>query len=342
MSQNQNIEDTPQIWAMVKPFILPFSALLIFAAFSASAAKAQLQIADSVTENFSPSLNLNFACGDDLGVTSDTDIGPFGGYCPLGNQPTYEISYNFDNPSLNEVFDSIVIWANSGNIYTDLELTEFDLNVDFLDVNGNPAVFTMNDVNIGDTLGPNDPLTLLFSDASGAPVTLNAVFSIRLSNLRNQFGSGGEVPWRELQANIVEVNILTSKTVETLGTLLGTELAVPGEDVQYTITVELMPGTVPDDDSYFLLDTLPEEVTFLGDAPVVIFSETGTNFSFDPATDLAFATGSLAPTSFADCTYTPVSTADPAVRFVCFNPRGNFDLNSGAGSFEFSFRVRID
>ncbi|MEL7130456.1 MAG: GEVED domain-containing protein, partial [Pseudomonadota bacterium] len=127
--------------------------------------------------------------------------------------------------------------------------------------------------------------------------------------------------------------------------------AVPGNDVTYTIRVSNI-GTLPtDSDSIVLIDQLPTEVTFFnGDAdgagpetqPVVF--ETIVPTGLDPfvfATDVGFSDAATGPASFADCTYTPGAGYDPAVRFVCFNPKGVMAAGDPDPEFAISFRTRI-
>lgn len=316
----------------------------------ATPALAQLRIADSVTENFNANRNINFACLQDPAVSSDGDIDRLAGFCPFGNQPTYEVSYIFNNPSPNDVFDSIIIWANAGNIYTDLELRQFDLSIDYLGTSGSVETFTMNDVVIGDTLNDNDPQTVQFSNAAGQPINLRGVSAIRLSDLRNMNNNGGEVPWRELQANVFEVIIDAVKTVEVFSVSPADEFALPGEDVIYTINIASSGAVPPDAGSLFLVDALPPEVVFFngdvdGGGPetgVVAFDQTNTNITFSPGSDLGFSAASTPPASFADCIYSPISGYDPAVRFICFEPKGNFDPAQPGGNFNLRFRARIE
>ncbi len=168
--------------------------------------------ASSVTENFTPPRIENFACSDDVGVTSNGSIGNFDGYCPTPSvPPTYQISYNFD-VELDERMDSIIIWANAGNIYTDGELRSFNLEVDYIDDTGANATLIMNGVNIGDTINPNDPRTVIFTE-SGSPVELLAVSQVRISDLGGVPNSFG---FRELVGDVnqdtANPDILITKT----------------------------------------------------------------------------------------------------------------------------------
>ena len=124
--------------------------------------------------------------------------------------------------------------------------------------------------------------------------------------------------------------------------------AVPGNDVLYTITLTNTGDGEVDDGSLFFVDALPPEVVFFnGDADgpgpetsAVIFDDLGSGLTFNPASDVAYAT--TQPASFADCTHTPASGFDPAIRFVCFNPQGEMAAGDTAlSSFTLTFRARL-
>ena len=75
----------------------------------------------------------------------------------------------------------------------------------------------------------------------------------------------------------------------------------------------------------------------------VIFTQTGSGLTITPATDLRYSNLVAVPANFAACTYTPVAGYDPAVRHICFNPKGAM-LSGGAPapSFSVQFRARIN
>jgi len=142
------------------------------------------------------------------------------------------------------------------------------------------------------------------------------------------------------------LNATKSVTVYT-GSATNPDLyAIPGEDVIYAITVENT-GTGPSDaDTIELIDLMPPQMAFYtGTTPefggtVIDWNETGTGLSFTPATDLAYSNStSGAPADFSACTYTPVGSYDPAVTYICFNPKGA--MASGS-EFTVSFRARIE
>ncbi len=332
------------------PFLLSILALFIVSLIFAPNASAVLRTADSVTENFTPARTINFACSTDVSVVSNGDIGRFDGYCPSGNQTTYEITFNFNSPGPNEVFDNIVIWANAGNIYNDNELRIFDLEVDYIDVAGSGATTTlvMNDVTLGDTLNDNDPQTVTFENSSGTAIVLNGISEIRMSNLRNNLGNAGEAPFRELQVNVRPVDLDVVKTSQIFDPDSLGLFSLPGNDVTYTIRVSNL-ATSPDGDSVELIDLLPAELEFFnGDADgsgpgvnPINFIESNSDLTFNFATDAAFSDAITVPDNFGDCTYTPSPGYDPNIRFICLRPQGVFRAIDPAPFIEFTFRARI-
>lgn len=126
--------------------------------------------------------------------------------------------------------------------------------------------------------------------------------------------------------------------------------AIPGSDVIYTLSVE-NDGSAPlDDNSVFLVDSLPAETEFFnGDhngpgSGVIGFSEVDSGLTFSPGTDVGYSSAVAKPASFAACNYGPAAGYDPNVRHICFNPKGK--LRDGtlypASEFSLSFRARID
>jgi uncharacterized repeat protein (TIGR01451 family) len=126
-------------------------------------------------------------------------------------------------------------------------------------------------------------------------------------------------------------------------------LAIPGNDVLYTITTSNV-GTGPvDSNSIFIVDTLPSSVEFYnGDvddggpatAPVS-FTQTGSGLTFAAATDVRYSNLAAFPASFAACNYTPIAGYDPAIRHVCINPKGVMASAATPPSFSVQFRTRI-
>jgi hypothetical protein len=145
--------------------------------------------------------------------------------------------------------------------------------------------------------------------------------------------------------------ILTANKTVTMSTDNETVYALPDHDVVYTIAFENTGTGVVDQNSLFLVDSVPDDLEFFngdfdGAGPgtgSVAFSPGTSGLTFSPATDLAFSDAVAAPTTFAQCNYTPSAGYDPAVRHVCFTPKGYarpLSLYPG-NTASLSFRMRI-
>jgi len=85
-----------------------------------------------------------------------------------------------------------------------------------------------------------------------------------------------------------------------------------------------------DNDSLFLVDSLPPEITFYnGDIDdggpfidPVIGVDAGTGLTLDYVTDVGFSDAASKPADFSECTYVPAAGYDPNVNFICVNPSG--------------------
>jgi hypothetical protein len=123
----------------------------------------------------------------------------------------------------------------------------------------------------------------------------------------------------------------------------------PGTDVIYRVTVSRNEAAPISADSVFVVDHLPNPVTFFngdydGSGPAttpVGFVNTGSGLSFNIATDIRYSNAGAPPTSFAACTYTPTVGYDSNVRYICVNPKGAFTSGVGGSSFELFFRGKI-
>lgn len=161
--------------------------------------------------------------------------------------------------------------------------------------------------------------------------------------------SNGEVEdYTFTSLGVATLTTVKSSTVyNSPGTIL---FSLPGNDVLYTISVSNTGSASTDANSVIVFDALPNTLTFFnGDVddggPLtgpVSFTQTGAGLTFTPVTDLRYSNLVAAPTSFAACTYTPVAGYDPAVRHICFNPKGTM-LSGGPPTpqFNLQFRTRI-
>lgn len=158
--------------------------------------------------------------------------------------------------------------------------------------------------------------------------------------------SNGEV--EDYQIAILGIPILAlAKTSEVFNPPGTIPFSIPGNDMIYTISVANNGSAPADPGSVFLLDSLPGFVTFFngdidGAGPAtgpVAFAPGSSGLTFAAATDLRYSNTAAAPSSFAACTYTPAPGYDPAVRHVCFNPKGAFQ-SGGAPAPQANFQIR--
>jgi uncharacterized repeat protein (TIGR01451 family) len=126
--------------------------------------------------------------------------------------------------------------------------------------------------------------------------------------------------------------------------------AIPGADMLYTIDVTNTGSGSADADTVFAYDALPNTLTFFngdidGPGPLtgpVAFTQTGSGLTFNLATDLRYSNLSVAPANFAACSYSPAAGYDPAIRFICFNPKGSLSSGAPPPQFNVQFRARIN
>lgn len=115
---------------------------------------------------------------------------------------------------------------------------------------------------------------------------------------------------------------------------------IPGALVTYSLNVTNSGNLAPDNNSIFLLDPLPTQVTVgTASAPTFTDGSPSSGLTFNAATDVAYSNAGTAPANFAACTYTPTSAYDTNVRYICLNPKGV--LAGSAGAFTLSFRAQI-
>ena len=143
-----------------------------------------------------------------------------------------------------------------------------------------------------------------------------------------------------------------SKTVDVWDPNSEGLYAIPGNDVLYTISASNIGNGPSDADSILLIDVMPSQLEFYNDdidglsgpetGPIIFAQSSGAGLSFDPSTDVRYFDGTVRPTTFADCDYTPASGYDPNVSFICFNPKGSMQSGDPDPEFSVSFRARIE
>lgn len=111
--------------------------------------------------------------------------------------------------------------------------------------------------------------------------------------------------------------------------------AVPGNDMQFNVELTNEGGASADADTAFVVQTLPTNWAFFtGDAdgagagtgPVQLTVLNGANVTLTQSatTGVAYSSSATAPTSFAQCSYTPTGTYDANVRHICISLKGSF------------------
>lgn len=127
---------------------------------------------------------------------------------------------------------------------------------------------------------------------------------------------------------------------------------LPGNDVIYTITTSNSGTAATDVDSVFVLDSLPAQVeVYVGDfdaagpatGTILFTQQNGAALNFTQASDVRFSDQIAVPASFTQCNYVPtvVNTYDPAIRYICVNPKASLASGNPAPGFALQFRARI-
>lgn len=120
-------------------------------------------------------------------------------------------------------------------------------------------------------------------------------------------------------------------------------LAIPGALVRYSIAVKNTGPTAVDSNSVLLIDSVPSLIA-IGTAAAPTFTQGSptSNLTFSATNDIRYSNAGSAPTTFAGCSYTPVSAYDPAVKFICINPKGSMAGSTGTPpGFTISLQAQV-
>jgi len=120
-------------------------------------------------------------------------------------------------------------------------------------------------------------------------------------------------------------------------------LAIPGAIVRYTIAVTNTGPTTVDSNSVVLIDSLPAAIA-VGTSATPVFTQGSptSNLTFSATNDIRYSNAATAPTTFSGCTYTPVSAYDPAVHYICINPKGSMAGSTGTPpGFTISLQAKV-
>ncbi len=253
----------------------------------------------------------------------------------------------------------------------ELQFTIFDVDTgpaggDFVDqvtatgfLNGTPVapILTAGTAN---TVAGSVATGIADSASPNADGNLVVTFTSPVDSFVVTYGSAPAAPLDPLQQGISlhdltfcqpqTPNLEAVKTAAVFDPASAGLLALPGNDVVYTIRVTNRGDGVVDTNSVFLVDLMPPEVEFYNDdfndgAPgtsVVEFNQSGSGITFNEATDLRFSDAAIEPADFDDCTFNPSTGYDARVTFICFNPKGAFQPGAPDPFIEFNFRARIE
>jgi uncharacterized repeat protein (TIGR01451 family) len=221
---------------------------------------------------------------------------------------------------------------------------------DFAD-SGEQVATNAQDGGAGDTDGTANGTIAL---AITAPVAVT--FAQTFARFRWSTASGlssaaaandGEVEDYALTISPGNSTLQATKTVSVYDPSAANLYAIPGNDVIYQIAVANAGNLPVDSNTLFLVDRMPAQLDFFNGATplfggaVVGWSQSGTSLTFSAASDVRFSNLVAAPASFAACGYTPLAGYDPAVKWICFNPKGVFPSGDPDPSFTVRFRARI-
>lgn len=180
---------------------------------------------------------------------------------------------------------------------------------------------------------PVDHVVITYGSSPGAPAAPGHQ-GISLHDLTYCLGSA------ELAA---------SKTVAVHDPTTAELDAISGNDGVYAITVSNTGSGVVDSNAIFLVDALPGELEFFngdfdGAGPgtgAIGFTQSSAALSFSEASDALYSNAGFPPANFADCSHRPAAGYDPAVRYICVNPKGSMAGGDPDPTFTVRFRARI-
>jgi hypothetical protein len=121
--------------------------------------------------------------------------------------------------------------------------------------------------------------------------------------------------------------------------------SLPSARVRYTISVANTGSLTVDNNSIFMVDLLPTNMTYNASvAATFTQGATTSNLTFNPATDIRFAGAGPPPANFAACTLPAGTGYNAAIRYVCIRPQGTMAGGTGAGqpAFSIAFETRIE
>lgn len=129
-----------------------------------------------------------------------------------------------------------------------------------------------------------------------------------------------------------------------------TDYAIPGSDVIYQIDIQNTGDGAADEDSVFLVDSVPSEIHFFngdmdGAGPAtgpVLFEPNDSGLTLSTA-DIGYSFDIVRPSSMAECDDIPAAGYVTTVRHICFAPKGYSRPGTlySSNTANISFRMKI-
>lgn len=120
-------------------------------------------------------------------------------------------------------------------------------------------------------------------------------------------------------------------------------MMIPGAVVRYTIYVQNSGENQPDNNSLLIVDSLPTQLS-VGTAATPTFTDgTPTSGLTWPGTSgIGYSSSATKPTQWSQCNYSPVSSYDNAVKYVCLQPAGKMKASTGnPPNFSVTFQAQV-
>ena len=324
--------------------------------------------AGTLAQNYSGgSANLNFSVTGDTGFfqssTPVTNTSTTGGLTPAQNGLYMLMNYGTSADAVDVALDI----GSPGTGVAGLQFSIFDVDLfagQFTDqisivgfLNG-ASVSPILTNGVANSVAGFTATGTALADNATADGTVVVTFTQSVDRVVITYGSGPSAPAapgnqaiavHDIAYCMPSAQLSSAKTAAVYDPGAAGLFAIPGNDVIYTITTTNTGGGTVDANSILIVDDLPPEVEFyngdIDDAgPLsgpVAFTQSGAGLTFSAVTDLGFSNSPIAPANFAACNYTPSPGYDPAITFVCFNPKGAMASGSPSSSFSVSFRARI-
>ncbi len=204
---------------------------------------------------------------------------------------------------------------------------------------------------------------VVIGNAGSSPTTSNGnmtlEFNAAVDKVTIKYGNGNNAPVNPGNQGISihdlnfcrvqNAELTAGKTTAVYDPLSEGLYMVPGNDVVYTISFTNIGEAAADNNSVVIIDAMPSEIEFYNgdiddggpETTAVTGTDNSSNLTFNYATDVRFSNAGSAPANFAACGYTPSAGYDPAVTYICVNPKGAMAAGAPNPSFDVKFRARI-